>query len=75
MSYQSEFARVFRVGVIGVGGHSYRNLLPVLHYLPVRLVGICGLDTSRLSLAAGLHGAQHRLRQCRLGGESPSVDV
>ena len=57
MSYQREFARLFRVDLIGVGGHSYRNLLPALHYLPVRLVGLCGLDTSRLSLAAGLHGA------------------
>ena len=56
MSYQREFARVLRVGVIGVGSHSYRNLLPALHYLPVRLVALCDLDPSQLERTALEYG-------------------
>ena len=31
MSYQREFERVLRVGVVGLGSHSYRNIMPALH--------------------------------------------
>lgn len=44
MSYQREFEKRLRVGVVGVGSHSYRNVLPCLHYLPVNLVAFCDLN-------------------------------
>ena len=39
--YQREYEKRIRVGLIGAGSHAYRNLLPALHYLPVKLVAIC----------------------------------
>lgn len=44
MSYQREFEQVLQVAVVGVGNHSYRNILPTLHHLPVRLVAVCDLN-------------------------------
>lgn len=41
MSYQREFERHLSIGVIGAGGHCYRNLLPAFHYLPVRVAAFC----------------------------------
>ena len=34
MSYQRDYERRMDVAVVGVGSHSYRNILPALHYLP-----------------------------------------
>lgn len=48
MSYQREFEHRLNVGVVGVGSHCYRNILPAMHYLPVRLKAFCDL---RLDLA------------------------
>ena len=39
--YQRDYERRIRVGVVGIGQHAYRNLLPALHYLPVDLVAVC----------------------------------
>ncbi|HVX43227.1 MAG TPA: Gfo/Idh/MocA family oxidoreductase [Mycobacteriales bacterium] len=44
MSYQREYDRRLRVGIVGVGSHAYRNILPALHHLPVRLVALCDRD-------------------------------
>ena len=44
MSYQREFERRLNVAVVGVGAHGYRNILPALHYLPVRLKALCDRD-------------------------------
>lgn len=41
MSYQREFERRLRVAVVGIGSHSYRNILPILHFLPVELAAVC----------------------------------
>lgn len=41
MSYQRDFPKRLRIGVVGVGSHAYRNILPALHYLPVQLVAFC----------------------------------
>lgn len=59
MAYQREFDRKVRIGVVGVGNHSYRNLLPALHYLPVTLSAICDLDTERAQLTAREYGVQN----------------
>ncbi len=40
MQYQREFERRIRTAVIGIGSHTYRNLLPALNYLPVELAAV-----------------------------------
>mgnify|MGYP001310396357 CR=1 FL=1 len=49
MSYQREFEKRLDVGVVGLGSHAYRNILPAMHYLPVRLKAFCdtNLDLAR----------------------------
>jgi predicted dehydrogenase len=41
MSYQREFPKRIKVGIIGIGSHGYRNILPVMNYLPVRIEAVC----------------------------------
>lgn len=56
MIYQRDFDRRLRVGMIGVGSHSYRNVLPTLHHLPVQLVAICDLDETLARKTAAEYG-------------------
>jgi predicted dehydrogenase len=49
VTYQRNFDQKLRVGVVGLGGHAYRNLLPTLHYLPVELAALCDVDADRLA--------------------------
>ncbi|MCA9880603.1 MAG: Gfo/Idh/MocA family oxidoreductase, partial [Thermomicrobiales bacterium] len=49
MTYQRDFDQKLRVGVVGLGGHAYRNVLPALHYLPVELAALCDVDAARLA--------------------------
>jgi predicted dehydrogenase len=49
MTYQRDFQQKLRVGVVGLGGHAYRNVLPALHYLPVELAALCDVDADRLA--------------------------
>ncbi|MGH2615107.1 MAG: Gfo/Idh/MocA family oxidoreductase [Thermomicrobiales bacterium] len=58
MSYQREFDRTLRVGVVGAGSHAYRNILPALHYLPVRLSALCDLDRPLLERTAREYGVE-----------------
>lgn len=44
MGYQRDYNRRIRAGVVGVGDHSYRNILPTLHYLPVELRAVCDMN-------------------------------
>jgi predicted dehydrogenase len=52
MSYQRDFERRLRVGVVGVGHHAYRNILPALHFLPVTLAALCDIDGELLRRTA-----------------------
>lgn len=56
MSYQREFERRLNVAVVGVGSHSYRNLLPTLHYLPVRLRALCDPNLELAQRTAAEYG-------------------
>src|SRR5690606_38933294 len=58
MSYQRDFERRIRIGLVGAGKHAYRNLLPALHYLPVTLTAICDLDLERAQSAAREYGVK-----------------
>jgi predicted dehydrogenase len=56
VSYQREFERRLRVGIVGLGGHAYRNLLPVMHFLPVELVSFCDIDLDLAKRTASEYG-------------------
>jgi predicted dehydrogenase len=51
-----------RVGFIGCGGHSFRNIYPCLQYAPVELVAVCDLNEARGATYARLFGAARAYR-------------
>ena len=56
MSYQREFPEKIRVGMVGVGSHAYRNLLPTLNFLPVTLAAICDTNLELARKTAAQYG-------------------
>ncbi len=58
MTYQREYDRRLDVALIGAGSHAYRNLLPAMHFLPVRLVAICDRDRALAVRTAEEYGAR-----------------
>ena len=57
VTYGFEHERRLRAGFIGCGGHSFRNVYPVLRYLPVDLLAVCDLDADRAAAYAATFGA------------------
>ncbi len=58
MSYQREFEKRSNVGLVGVGSHGYRNILPTMHYLPVRLQALCDVNLDLAERTADEYGVQ-----------------
>jgi predicted dehydrogenase len=58
MSYQRDFDKRLDVAVIGVGSHAYRNILPALHYLPVRLKAVCDVNLGLAKKTAAEYGCR-----------------
>ena len=58
MSYQREFEAKLNVGIVGVGSHAYRNLLPALNYLPVSLRAVCDSNRRLAEVTAAQYGAK-----------------
>jgi predicted dehydrogenase len=46
--YQRDYPTKIRVGIVGVGSHMYRNLLPAVHHLPLQIVAMCSRGPERL---------------------------
>jgi predicted dehydrogenase len=59
MSYQRDFKRRLKIGIIGVGSHAYRNLLPTMNYLPVTLQAVCDKNLQLAAATAAQYGAKH----------------
>jgi len=59
MKYQREFDRKLRIGMVGVGSHAYRNLLPALNFLPVSLVAVCDRNEARAAATAIQYGVRN----------------
>ncbi len=59
MSYQRDFPRTLKVGLVGAGSHAYRNLLPAMNFLPVTLVAVCDTQLALAQATARQYGAQH----------------
>ena len=58
MSYQREYERKLKIGLVGAGSHAYRNLLPAFTYLPVELKAICDIDEDLARKTAIQYGAE-----------------
>ena len=58
MSYQREFEEKLAVAIVGVGSHAYRNILPIMTYLPVSLRAICDIDLERARATAAQYGVK-----------------
>ena len=56
--YQREFERKARIGLVGVGSHAYRNLLPALHFLPAELVAMTSRGQEKLQKTAAEYGCR-----------------
>ena len=58
IKYNFEYERRLRVGFIGCGGHSFRNIYPTFQYAPVDLVSGCDLSPERAAHYARRFGAE-----------------
>jgi predicted dehydrogenase len=65
MTYQREFSRRLKVGIVGVGSHAYRNLLPALNFLPVSLQAICDTNLEVAQATAVQYGVQNVFTDAR----------
>lgn len=59
MTYQREFEKRLKVGIVGVGSHAYRNLLPAMNYLPVSLQAVCDTNRPLAEKTAAQYGAKN----------------
>jgi predicted dehydrogenase len=75
MSYQREYKKRIPAAVIGAGSHSYRNLLPVLNYLPVDLRAVCDPDEEAGAAAAKQYGAAYYKKAPDLYEQEPEVSA
>lgn len=62
MSYQREFERRLKAGVVGAGSHCYRNLLPTMTFLPVELVALCDPKAELAEATARQYGVPRTYR-------------
>jgi predicted dehydrogenase len=59
VTYQRNFDKRVRVGMVGVGGHAYRNILPALTFLPVELVAVADVNHELAKRTAAQYGLEH----------------
>lgn len=57
--FNHEYEKRLRVGYVGAGDHSFRNILPCFQYLPVELAAIADHNTERGIAVARQFGARH----------------
>ena len=74
-TYNFEFSEdeKIRIGYLGCGGHSYRNVYPCLQYAPIDLAAVCDLSEERAAHYGRQFGArrvfsdyQEMLSECEL---------
>ena len=58
MIYQRDFSEKLRVGIVGVGSHAYRNILPAMNFLPVSLEAVCDTNRQLAEKTAAQYGAK-----------------
>ena len=75
MPYQREYQKRIRAAVIGVGSHCYRNILPVLNFLPVQLVAVCDPNESLVRKTAQQYGCRWYTSSSELYRGEPEVEA
>jgi predicted dehydrogenase len=58
VKYNFEYEQKIKVGFVGCGGHSFRNIYPTFQYAPVELVAVCDFDRKRAEVYKSFFGAQ-----------------
>jgi predicted dehydrogenase len=75
MSYQREYKNRIPIAVIGAGSHCYRNILPVLNYLPVELKAICDPNEASGLPAAKQYGCSYYRDAAAMYMREPEVSA
>lgn len=67
---------IARLGLVGCGAHAYRNILPVLQYIPeAKLIATCDLNREKALLYAKQFGADHYFTDVRSMISSVGLDA
>lgn len=56
MSYQRDYDRRIKIGIVGVGSHCYRNILPTMNFLPVEIRAVCDINEGLARKTAKQYG-------------------
>jgi predicted dehydrogenase len=75
IGYGHEAAEKLRIGFIGCGDHAFRNVYPVLRYLPVELVAVCDRRAERAEAFRRSFGAERAHTDHRKMLESERLDA
>ncbi len=75
MNEQREFEKKLKVGLVGVGSHAYRNILPTMTFLPVSLAAVCDIDLQRAKLTASQYGAPAYYDNAKTMYDSEDLDA
>ena len=76
MSYQRDYKKRLRVGMVGIGSHTYRNLLPTMNFLPVQLKAICvKSNEERARITAEQYGVDHVYQSSKEMYEREDLDA
>ena len=75
MSYQREYDKRLNVGVVGVGSHGYRNILPTMNFLPVHLQAFCDKNLDLAQATAGQFGVRNCYASCEEMFQKEDLDA
>ena len=75
MIEQRNFEKKLNVGVVGVGSHAYRNILPTMTFLPVSLAAVCDIDLQRAKTTASQYGASAAYADARTMFANENLDA
>src|SRR5450759_4079159 len=59
MSYQRDFGKRINIVIIGIGSHGYRNILPMMNYLPVKIKAVCNRNAAVGRVTAEQYSCTH----------------
>lgn len=59
MYFRRDYSQKLKVGIVGVGGHSYKNILPAIHYLPYDLKAVCDVNEDLAKVTAEEFGCRY----------------
>ncbi len=75
LKYNFEYEKRVKVGFIGCGGHSWRNIYPTFQYAPIDLIAVCDLRIERAQVYARQFGALRAYANHREMLENEELDA